>query len=191
MSADIVCCEKVPDGVSYRPLNVPGFLCIVGIKLASLAWHLCPSNCCWRLAWASTVLLRALIGALNSRLQSVQSAVTGVELSHLVILRLRFLGAPLIFNRQTEFSGRTRTARLPSLWNLVSSGFSTVVRNSSRVFRDMRVKITVDTKRERLLAHPKQRFGTHGAAIGTHLCANLRGSSSFRSPVHRPPRGDG
>jgi hypothetical protein len=52
----------------------------------------CLSNCCWRLAWASTVRLSALIGTLNSRLQNVQTATTGVELSHLTTLRLRFFG---------------------------------------------------------------------------------------------------
>jgi hypothetical protein len=51
-----------------------------------------PVDCCWRWVWASTVRLRALIGTLNSRLQSVQVATTGVELSHLTTLRLRLFG---------------------------------------------------------------------------------------------------
>jgi len=48
-----------------------------------------PIKLCWRLAWASTVRVSALIGTLNSRPQNVQTATTGVELSHLTTLRLR------------------------------------------------------------------------------------------------------
>jgi hypothetical protein len=44
------------------------------------------------LAWASTVRLSAVIGTLNSRPQNVQTATTGVELSHLTTLRLRRFG---------------------------------------------------------------------------------------------------
>ena len=82
---------------------------------------MCLPNCIWMLAWASTVRLSALIGTLNSRLQSVQTATTGVELSHLTTLRLRSFGA-LFFSTITVRSQLSKNAsfqvqfRLLELW---------------------------------------------------------------------------
>jgi len=60
------------------------------VWLESSRTHLCLSNCSWRLACASAVLFRALIGTLNSRLQSVQTPTAGVVVSHLATLRRRW-----------------------------------------------------------------------------------------------------
>lgn len=61
--------------------------------LESSGSHLCLSNCFSRLACASPVLLRSLIGTLNSRLQSVQTPSAGVVPNHLTTLRRRWIMA--------------------------------------------------------------------------------------------------
>ena len=60
--------------------------------------HLCSSNCFCRLSCASFVRLIEVMGTLNSRLQAAHIATTGVVLSHLVTLRIRFaIGTASVF----------------------------------------------------------------------------------------------
>lgn len=62
------------------------------------------SNCDWRLACPSAVLLRAFMGTLNSRLQSVQTPTAGVVLSHLATLRRRWIHGLFFLGRNKSCS---------------------------------------------------------------------------------------
>ena len=100
---------------------------------ASSFWHLCRSNCCCRLAWASETRRSVVSGAVNCSPHAVQAATHGTEPRCLTMRTARFVMSLMLRAREKPVNaergivcGACRHVHTPILPTVQSSMFMRV-----------------------------------------------------------------